>query len=132
MLVGQNGLVDRIPVDLGLLAIDQALFHHVEEEVLLLLVIFHVAGGEFTGPVQRKAHGLQLLLHRFDVLVGPGFRMGLVIPCGVFRRHAERVPAHRVQNVETAGALVTSNHVAHRVVAHMAHVDTAGRIGEHL
>ena len=47
---GENRMVDRVPVDLGLLAVDQALFQEIQEEVLLALVIFDVAGGEFTRP----------------------------------------------------------------------------------
>ncbi len=57
--------------------------------------------------------------------------MGGVLHRGVFRRHAERVPAHRVQHVEAARALVARHHVAHRVVAHMAHMDAPRRIREH-
>ena len=51
---------------------------------------------------------------------------------GVLGRQAERVPAHRMQHVEALRALVARDHVAERVVAHVAHVDAARRIGEHL
>lgn len=51
LFVGEHGVVDRIPVDLRLLAIDQALFQEIQEEVLLMLVIFDVAGGKLTAPV---------------------------------------------------------------------------------
>jgi uncharacterized pyridoxal phosphate-containing UPF0001 family protein len=57
--------------------------------------------------------------------------MDLVLHRGVLGRHAEGVPAHRVQHVEAAGALVARDDVAHRVVAHVAHVDAPRRIGEH-
>ena len=50
----------------------------------------------------------------------------------VLGRQAERVPAHRMQHVEALRPLVARDHVAERVVAHVAHVDPAGRIGEHL
>ena len=36
-----------------------------------------------------------------------------------------------MQDVEALGAFVTGNNIAHGVVAHVAHVDAAGRIGEH-
>jgi hypothetical protein len=58
--------------------------------------------------------------------------MDLVLHRSVFRRHAEGVPAHRVQDVEALCArLIAGDHVAHRVVAHVADMDAPRRIGEH-
>ncbi len=37
-----------------------------------------------------------------------------------------------MEHVEARGAHVAGEHVAHRVVAHMAHMDAPRRIGEHL
>ncbi|MNZ83004.1 hypothetical protein D3C78_1017200 [compost metagenome] len=132
LLIGQHGVVDRIPVDLGLLAIDQTFFHEIDEQRLLAMVIFHVTGGEFAGPVQRQAHGFQLAAHGRDVLVGPVLRMNLVLHGGIFGRHAEGVPAHRMQDVETTGTLVAGDDVAHGVVADMAHMDASRWIRKHL
>ncbi|MNU88097.1 hypothetical protein D3C71_779000 [compost metagenome] len=125
-------MVDRVPVDLGLLAIDETLFHEIDEQRLLAMVIFHVTGGEFAGPVQRQAHGFQLAAHGRDVLVGPILRMNLVLHGGIFGRHAEGVPAHRMQDVETTGTLVAGDDVAHGVVADMAHMDASRWIRKHL
>ena len=58
--------------------------------------------------------------------------MGVVLHRGVFRRHAKGVPAHRMQHVVAAGAPVAGDHVAHGVVAHVTHMNAAGRIGKHL
>ena len=132
LLVGEHGHVDRIPVDLGLLAIGQALGQEVEEQHLLAMVVFDVAGREFTRPVQRQAHRLQLAAHGRDVLVGPFARMHLVLHRGVLGRHAEGVPAHRMQHVEPLGPAVARDHVAHGIIAHMAHMDAARGIGKHL
>ncbi|MCY1221075.1 hypothetical protein D9M72_331190 [compost metagenome] len=132
LLIGEHGVVDRVPVDLRLLAVDEALLQEVQEQVLLALVVGGVAGREFAVPVERQAHDLELRLHRGDVLVGPACRMHAAFHGSVFGRHAEGVPAHRVQHVEAAGALVARHHVTHGVVAHVAHMDAARRIGEHL
>ena len=132
LLVGENGIVDRIPVDLRLLAVDETLFQEIQEEMLLALVVIDVAGGEFTRPIERQAHDLQLRLHRGDVLIGPGGRMHAAFHRCVFRRHAEGVPAHRMQHIVATGALVAGDDIAHRIVADMAHVDAARRIGKHL
>ena len=58
--------------------------------------------------------------------------MDLAVDGGVFGRHAEGIPAHRVQHGVAHGALEARDHVAHRVVAHVPHVDAPRRIGEHL
>src|SRR5262249_39556151 len=47
LLVGEYGLVDRIPVDHALLAIDEAALEELQEPALLAAVILRVAGGEF-------------------------------------------------------------------------------------
>ena len=70
LLVGQHGHVDRVPIDLALLAGDQAGLHQVEEQRLLMAVIVGLAGGELAAPVEREADPLQLLAHRLDILRG--------------------------------------------------------------
>ena len=44
LLVGEHGLVDRVPVHLRLLALDQPGLEEVEEHLLLVLVVGRVAG----------------------------------------------------------------------------------------
>ena len=97
-----------------------------------MLVVARIAGGDLAAPVQRQAHGLELALHRLDVGIGPVARIDLVVARGVFGRQAEGVPAHRMQHVAAHGAAEARHHVAHRIVAHMAHMDAARRIREHL
>ena len=132
LLVGEHGLIDRIPVHLRLLALDQTRLEEVEKHLLLVLVIGRIAGREFARPVERQPHRLELRLHGGDVFVGPGFRMHLARHGGVLRRHAERVPAHRMQHLEAHRTFVARNHVTHGVVAHVTHMDAPGRIREHL
>ena len=50
----------------------------------------------------------------------------------VLRRQAEGVPAHGMQHVVALGAHEAGEHVAHGVVAHVAHVDAPRGVGEHL
>ena len=132
LLIGQHRHVDRVPVHHRVLSVNQPLFQEVEEECLLLAVIFGVAGGKHARPVQRQAKRLHLLDHRVDVGIGP--ILGVAANCHrrVLGRHPEGVEPHRVQHVMPGRNLVAGDHVAHRVVAHMAHVQFARRIGEHL
>ena len=125
-------MIDRIPVHLRRLAVDEACFQEVQEHALLVLVIARIAGRDLAAPVDGKPHRLQLGAHGRDVGIGPFLRVDLVLHRGVFRRHAEGVPAHRMKHVEALGALVARHHVAHGVVAHVAHMDAPRRIGKHL
>jgi hypothetical protein len=112
--------------------VDEADLEEIEEQLLLVLVVAGIAGGDLARPVEGEADRAQLLLHRRDIGVGPGLGVDLVLHGGVFSRQAEGVPAHGVQHVHAEHALVARQHVAHGVVAHVAHVDAPRRIGKHL
>ena len=71
LLVGEHGLIDRIPVHLAVLALDQTGAQEIEEHLLLVLVIGRIAGRDLAAPIERQPHRLELLLHRRDVVVGP-------------------------------------------------------------
>ena len=75
---------------------------------------------------------LQLLAHRPDIGPGPFARMDLALHRRILGRHAERVPAHRVEHFVALHPPVAGDDVAHRVIADMAHVDAPRGIGEHL
>ena len=132
LLVGEHGHVDRVPIDLALLAIDEAGVEQVEEQRLLVAVISGVAGRELAAPVEREADLLQLLAHRRDVGPGPFARMDLALHRRILGRHSERVPAHRVEHFVALHPAIARDDVAHRVVADVAHVDAPRGIGEHL
>src|SRR3546814_16788640 len=53
----RSGLVDRVPVHRRFLAVDQALFHQLDEEALLVGVVTGVAGGDLAVPVERQQIG---------------------------------------------------------------------------
>ena len=132
LLVGEHRIVDRIPVDPRLLPLDQSGLEEVEEQCLLMRVIAGVAGGELALPIDREPHQPQLPAHRRDVRVGPLGRMDAALERRVLRRKAEGIPAHGMEHVEPPRPLVARDDVAHRVVAHVAHVDAARGIREHL
>ena len=131
LLVGEHGLVVGAPVDGGLLAVHQAFFEQLGEEPLFPAVVLRRAGGQLPVPVVAETQTLKLAAHVVDVLVGPGRRRGVVLDRRVFRRQTEGVPAHGLQHVLAQHPLIAADHVADGVVAHMAHVQPAGRVGEH-
>ena len=70
LLVGQNGHIDRVPVHHRVFAVNQPLFHEVDEHRLLLAVIFRVRGRKLAAPIQRPAQRLHLRLHLGNVAIG--------------------------------------------------------------
>ncbi len=131
LLVGQHRLVDRVPVDGAVLAVDHAFFIQAGKQPLFPTVVIGFAGGDFARPVDRQAQALQLGAHVVDVFVGPLGRRDLVFHGRVFCWHTERVPAHGLQHVLALHTLVACNHVADGVVAHVPHVQLAAGVGEH-
>src|SRR4029079_13069640 len=132
MLVGKDGLARRAPVDLGLLAIGDALLAHAEEAPLVPAVVLGVAGRDLAAPRVAEAQAAKLTLHARDVLARPGIGVDAAPDGRVLRGHAELVPADRVHHVEAAHALVAGDHVGDAVVADVAHVDVARGVGQHL
>ena len=131
LFVGQHRAAGFAPVLGRMFAVDQALFQEFQEKALLVDVVTGVAGGDFAPPVIGITQALQLRAHGVDVGDGPGGGMQLVLDGGVFGRHAERVPAHGVQDVVAFHAFEPGHHIADGVVAHMPHVDAPRGVGEH-
>ena len=132
LFIGENGLIDRVPVHIGFGAIDEFAFVKFDEQLLLMLVVTRIAGRELSAPVDGQSHRFELFAHRGDVAVGPLERVDALIAGGIFGGQAECIPTHRMQHVEALRAAKTRDDVAHRVVAHMPDVNASGRIGEHL
>src|SRR5438128_9318900 len=105
LLVREDRAAFRTPVNAALFAVSKALLQHAQEEPLVPPVVFRVARGNFAAPVVAKAEAAQRALKLRNVFVGPLARVRLVLDGGVFRGKAESVPAHRVNDIETAHAL---------------------------
>ena len=90
-----------------------------------------MAGGDFAPPVVADPPRADLRLHVGDVAVGVGLGVGSVLLSGIFGGEAEGVPAHGREYVESLHLLVARQHVAHDVIAAVADMHGAGRIGEH-
>ena len=131
LLVGQHGLVDRIPVHHLGLALGDAFLEHAQEQPLVPLVVLGRAGGQLAAPVDGETQRLELLLHVGDVVVGPLRGRDPVLDRGVLGGQAEGVPAHRLEHVVALHAMEARQHIADGVVAHMPHVQLARRVGEH-
>ncbi|MNS75014.1 hypothetical protein D3C72_1085110 [compost metagenome] len=122
LLVGQHRHVVRTPVDGGGLLVDQTLLVELGEEPLLPAVVVRLAGGKLSVPVIAQTQHLQLVLHVFDVFVGPGGRCRAVLDGGVFRRQTEGIPADGLQHILAIEPLITGDHITYGVVTHVPHV----------
>ena len=132
LLIREHRAAGVAPVDRRLLLVGEAALVEELEEPLRPLVVRGVARLDLAVPIVGEAELLLLLLHVLDVAVRPVGRLDTVLDGGVLSRHAEGVEAHRMQDVEALHRLVARHDVADGVVAHMAHVQVARRIREHL
>ena len=131
LLIGQNGLVFRIPIHHLCFAIGDAFLEHFQKQPLVPLVIRGVASGDFARPIDRQAHRLHLLFHVSDVFVSPLGRRHTVFERGIFSGQSKCIPTHGHQDVISPHAQVARQHVVDGVVAHMAHVQLAAGVGQH-
>src|SRR5207253_1525338 len=132
LLVGEDRLAGAAPVHPRPAPVGEAALEHPDEDELLPLVVRRLTGGNLAVPVVGEAQLLELVPHVADVLVGPDRRVDAVLDRRVLGRESERVPAHRMQDVEAAHPLVARQDVADRVHPDVPHVDPAGRVREHL
>ena len=132
LFIGQHRMIDRVPIDRRFLAVHQPCCVEIQEQRLLMPVIFRLAGGNFAAPIQREAQPFQLCLHVGNIVAGPAARVDALFHRGVFGGHTEGIPAHRVQHLKSLHPLGAGQHVSHRVIAHMANMDAARWVGKHL
>ena len=132
LLVREDRAAGVAPVDRSLLLVGEATLVEELEEPLCPLVIRGVARLDLAVPVVGEAELLLLLLHVLDVAVRPVGRLDAVLDGRILGRHAEGVEAHRMQDVEALHRLVARHDITDGIVAHVAHVQVARRIREHL
>ncbi len=63
-------------------------------------LVYGFAGCGFARLVNRKTQAFELGFHVSDVIVRPSGRGDVVFHRRVFRKHAECVPTHRLNEVE--------------------------------
>ncbi len=106
---------------------------HLLERPLCPVIVFRVAGTDFTVPIERETYLIQLLAIAVDIVDGGNGRMlsGLygVLLCG----QAVSIVSHRIQDIETLQTFVTGIDVRSDVSQRMTHVQTcAAGVGKHV
>ena len=132
LLVGQNSLAVRAPVDRVLLAVDQTLFPQLLKDPLTPAVVVGAAGLDHAIQIVGEAHALHRGERLVHILIRPGGSLRVVLDGGVLGGQAKGVKADGVQHVVAAHAGLTGHGIADGIVARVAHVQVARRIREHL
>ncbi len=105
----------------------------LQEDPLRPAVVLHVGGRRPAPRVVAEAERTQLPLHRGDVLFGGGTRMRARLDRVLLGRQAERVVAHRVQDVEAVHALEAGVHIGRDVTERVADMQPdPARVREHV
>ncbi len=132
LLVRQDRLVLRAPVDGSVLPVRQAALEEPQEQPLGPPVVLGVARPQHPGPVERHPHPLERRRLLIDVGVGPFLGMDLTFDRRVLSVQTERVPPDRVHDVVALQRAETSHGVPATERLRMAHVQVAGGVGEHV
>ena len=132
-LVGQDGAEGRAEPHRLFGDVGEAVAEELEEDPLRPAEVVLVGRGELAVPVDGEAEHLQLATEVVDVALGLD---GGVLAGGdgvLLGGQAEGVPAHRVQDVEAVGLLITGEDVRSGVAFRVADVQAgAGGVGEHV
>ena len=132
LLVGQDGLVDRAPVDIAVFAVGQSPLVEAQEQPLVPAVILRVGRVQPPRPVERHRIAAERGRLRLDVGVCPVGRVGVIADGCVLGGQPERVPADGVQHVVTAVEVIPRYRVRDRVRLRVTHVQVARGVGEHV
>ena len=132
LFVGQDSAAIVTPVQQPSLAVGEPSLQHLEKNGLLPAVVIRIASRELALPINRQAKLLELSSHCLDVASRPVRRMSAILASSIFGREPKSVPTHRVEYVVASSTLEASDNVADGIVAHMPHVQSPARVGEHL
>ena len=131
LLVGEHGLVDRVPVDRRGLAVGQAGLQETQEDPLRPADVVRVVALDLSPPVVHAADPGDRAAQHLDALVGEPAGVATGLDRRVLRGQAEAVETHRRQDGVALHGAVARQQVAEGVVAHVTHVRRARRVGVH-
>ena len=106
---------------------------NLEKDPLRPFEVTRIGGVDFTVPIIGETDPLQLRFEFRDVLAGGDGRMLAALDRVLLGRQPERVPAHRMEDIEPAHPFVTRDDVGGRIAFRMSDVQTgAARIRKHI
>src|SRR5262245_24394755 len=106
---------------------------NLQKNPLRPFVITRIGSVDLPLPVVGKTDSFKLFFEFRDVFARSDCRMLAAFDCVLLCRESERVPAHRMQNIESAHTLVTRDDVRGSITFGMANMQSsAARIGKHI
>ena len=99
LFIGQNCLVDGIPVHLGVALVSQTIPEQVQEKRLSVLVILRSMGSKLSFPVKINFQTLQLFLHLGDIVLRPNFRILFMQNGCILCWQSKRVKTKRIKHL---------------------------------
>ena len=105
----------------------QTAFKKLKKNPLRPAVKFRIGGIHFARPIDAQADALHLLFKSIDVVLRIDGRMNAGRNRILFRRQPERIPSHRMQNIEPAGFFIPTDNVGCRVALDMPDVQPRRR-----
>ena len=131
LLVGQDRLAARAPVDRGHGPVGQTRLEQPEEDDLVPPDVRRIVAANLTPPVVDGTEGDHAGLQLGDPFLGEDPRVGPGPDGRILRRQAERVEAEGRQHGEPLHGPVPHQEVAEGVVPHMALMGRPARVGVH-
>ena len=129
--VRKTDLAGGAPVDGHLRLVGETCLEELQEDPLGPVIVFRISCIDLAVPVEGIAEAVQLLLEAGNVPLGHDARVDMVFDRVVFRGQAERVPAHRVQDIVAFHAALPRNDVKRGIGTRMPDVKPlARRVGE--
>ncbi len=133
LLVGQHRAQLRTPVHRLFRLIGQAFLIELGEYPLRPLVVFWVGGVDLAVPVVAEAEGFELFAEDLYILGGGFGRVRAGFDGVLFGWQAEGVPAHGMQHIVAAHALIAAPDIRGGIALGVAYVQAVPRrIGEHV
>ncbi len=132
LLVGQHRVAGWAPIDRGGLLVGEAIVVQLQKQPLGPAVVIGQARGYFPPPVIAQTHPLQLAAHVLYVMARPLAGVDIPLDGRVFRGQTEGIPPHRMEDVVAPHGVKSGDYIANGIIAHMAHVQAARWIWEHL
>ena len=131
LLVGEDRVATRAPVDGSVLAVGQTGFEEPQEDQLVPAHVQGIVAVDLPAPVVAGSEALQAGLELLDAGLGEGAGVATALDGGVLRRQAEAVESDGAEHRVALHGPLPHQQVSEGVVADVALVGGAARVGVH-
>ena len=127
ILIGQNDLAARAIVDQRLVAEDQSVLVHLEEDPLRPVIVVLVGRVNHARPVKGKADAFQLIGELLDVVVRDLAGVNAGLDRGILGRQTVGVKADRKQDIVALQAALAADDLKPRICLDVSDVHARAR-----